>query len=45
MFGTEIDTIGVALRGGLVSPEGALDWLDELDPILLALIGAKDDVQ
>ena len=42
MFRTEIDYIGTSLKGGFVTPDDAMAWLDELDPMLLALVGAKD---
>jgi hypothetical protein len=30
----EIDTIGVALKGGFISPECAVEWLSDLeDPV------------
>lgn len=40
IFCVEIDTIGIALRDDRVTPDDALAWLDELDPQLLALVGA-----
>jgi hypothetical protein len=36
----ECDSIGTALKGGLIEPEAALEWLDELDPQLFDLLGA-----
>ena len=36
----ECDSIGTALKGNLIQPEGALAWLDEIDAPLLDLLGA-----
>jgi hypothetical protein len=41
---TEIDSIGAALKGGLIEPEAALAWLDEIDPALLDLIGTPMEI-
>jgi hypothetical protein len=40
LFVTEIDSVGLALKDGLVTPEGAVAWLAEIDPQLFDLIGA-----
>jgi len=40
----EIDSIGTALKGGLIDSEAALAWLDEIDPALINLIGTPMEI-
>jgi hypothetical protein len=44
LFSNDIDYIGTSLKGGFITPDDALAWLNELDPILLALVGAPMEV-
>jgi hypothetical protein len=37
---TVCDSIGVALKDGMIEPADAIQWLDEIDPELLDLIHA-----
>jgi hypothetical protein len=32
LIANEIDTAGVALKGGLITPEAALEWVNEVAP-------------
>jgi hypothetical protein len=40
MFKNEIRYIGVSLKAGLVTPDDAVEWLRELDPVFLGLVEA-----
>ena len=41
IFVHEINYIGTNLKIGVVTPEEALDWIDELDPVLRQLVEAS----
>jgi hypothetical protein len=36
----ECDSIGTALKGDLIGPTAALEWIADIDPGLLDLLGA-----
>lgn len=40
----EVDSIGTALNGGLIGPDEAIDWLDEVGalPLIDAVLGTNE---
>jgi hypothetical protein len=40
----ECDSIGLVLKSGAISPEAAVSWLADVDPLLIDLLGAPLEI-
>jgi hypothetical protein len=45
LFQTEIESIGVALRGGLIDSDCALSWLNDINALEIIFEGANHDAE
>jgi hypothetical protein len=45
LIANEIDTAGSALKGGLISPETALEWVNEVAPGCIGYLPAAFEGQ
>lgn len=45
LFQTEIESVGIALRGGLIDADCALSWLNDIDALEIIFEGANDDAE